>query len=100
MVFIGEVGHPRSQINGSELYIRFYNTGHGSFYTKDADATICLDYLSVQNWARLGQVIHKPTELCTPKAHIPPETSFALGSQCKQKGDKQHEMYMPKANPT
>ena len=32
---------------------------------------------------------------CTSKAYIPPDTTFALGTQCKQKRDKQHETDMP-----
>ena len=31
---------------------------------------------------------------CTSKAHIPPEIVSALGTQCKQKQDKQHEIDM------
>ena len=33
------------------------------------------------------------------KAHIPLETGFGLGTQHKQNGHKQHEMYMPNTNP-
>ena len=36
----------------------------------------------------------------TSKAHIPPEIVFTLGTQREGAGNKQHEMYMPNANPT
>ena len=32
-------------------------------------------------------------------AHIPPETTFAFGTQRKEKGDKQHEIDMPNTDP-
>ena len=34
------------------------------------------------------------------KAHIPPETTFALAKKRREYIDKQHEIDKPKANPT
>ena len=36
--------------------------------------------------------------LYNSKAHIPPETAFALGTQSVEKVKKQHEIDMPNAN--
>ena len=35
--------------------------------------------------------------LYNSKDHIPPETAFALGTQCVEKVKKQHEIDMPNA---
>ena len=42
-------------------------------------------------------IVHLNIDILYSKAHIPPETAFALTTKREGKVHKQHEMYMPNA---
>ena len=57
-------------------------------------------FFEVANTIEVSYICGTINVICKRKAHIPPETGFALGIQCEGTGNKHHEIYMPNANPT